>query len=176
MPPPQKNPNWKLKKKKDRRKVMPKWHDSTCQLAQRQIILSSKLLKKYPKSQFLKTQPLGASKEYKKLRKSKQKLFLEKMFEELDGFKNSNPRGYMNVIKSLKSGAFDKTISDDSSFVSPNTWQSHFQNLLGPPIPTECDRDLSQYVATHIDNFSSELDQKITKTELITCISNLENN
>ena len=85
---------------------MPKWHDSTCQLAQRQIILASKLLKKYPKSQFLKTQPLGASKEYKKLRKSKQKLFLEKMFEELDGFKNSNPCGYMNVIKSLKIWSF----------------------------------------------------------------------
>ena len=119
---------------------------------------------------------MAAAKQYKKLLKSKQKLFVEKIFEELDSFKNSNPHGYMNVIKSLKSGAFDKTICDDSSFVSPDTWQSHFQNLLGPPIPTECDRDLSQYIAAHIDNFSSELDQKITKTELISCISKLENN
>ena len=169
-------PNWKFKRKKARKKVMPKWHDSTCQFAQKQIILASKLLKKYPKSQFLKTQLLAASKQYKKLLKLKQKLFVDKMFEELDSFKNSNPRGYMNVIKSLKSGAFDKTISDDSSFVSPNTWQSHFQKLLGPPVPTECDKDLSQFVESHIDNFSSELDQKITKTELISCISHLDNN
>ena len=110
-------PNWKFKKKKTRKKVMPKWHDATCESVLKHINLSSNLLKKYPKSQYLKSQLLEATKQYKKLLKSKQKLYLDKLFDELDNMKNSNPRGYMNIVKSLKSGAFDKKVSDDSSFV-----------------------------------------------------------
>ena len=57
---------------------------------------------------------------------------LDKIFDMLDNMKNNNPRGYMNIVKSLKSGAFDNKVSDDSSFVSPDVWESHFQNLHGP--------------------------------------------
>ena len=79
---------------------MPKWHDATCESLKKQINKTSNLLKKFPRSQFLKSRLLMESKQYKKLMKTKQKLFLNKMFEELDSCKNSNPRGYMNIIKS----------------------------------------------------------------------------
>ena len=69
---------------------MPKWHDETCVTIQKQINLTSKLLKKYPNNQYLKTQLLAASKQYKKLLKTKQKLFLNKMFDELETLKNRN--------------------------------------------------------------------------------------
>ena len=39
-------PNWKFKKKKTRKKVMPKWHDATCESVLKQRNLSSNLLKK----------------------------------------------------------------------------------------------------------------------------------
>ena len=81
---------------------MPKWHDATCESVLKQINQTSLLVKKYPKSQYLKTQLLGASKQYKKLLNSKQKLYLNKMFDDLDNLKNNNPRGNMNI------GSFDK--------------------------------------------------------------------
>ena len=155
---------------------MPKWHDESCVTIQKQISLTSKLLKKYPNSQYLKTQLLAASKQYKKMLKTKQKMFLNKMFDELENIKNKNPRGYFNIVKSLKSGSFDKNISDDSSFVSPQDWLSHFQSLLGPSVPSENDKDLSDYVEEHGDNFQTELDNKITKAEFLSCVSSLDNN
>ena len=78
---------------------MPKWHDESCVTIQKQISLTSKLLKKYPNSQYLKTQLLAASKQYKKLLKTKQKMFLNRMFDELENIKNKNPRGYFNIVK-----------------------------------------------------------------------------
>ena len=49
------HPNWKFKKKKSRKKVMPKWHDATCESVLKQINQTSLLVKKYPKNQYLKT-------------------------------------------------------------------------------------------------------------------------
>ena len=98
------------------------------------------------------------------------------MFDELEVAKNKNPRGYFNIVKSLKSGSFDRNISDDSSFVSPQDWLSHFQSLLGPPVPAENDKDLLEYVEEHGDTFQTEPDNKITKAEFLSCVSSLDNN
>ena len=155
---------------------MPKWRDATCESVLKQINQTSLLVKKYPKSQYLKTQLLGASKQYKKLLKSKQKLYLNKMFDDLDNLKNKNPRGYMNIVKSLRSGSFDKNISDDSSFVPPSEWHFHFKNLLGPPVPPDSDKSLSDYIEENCDSTSSELDPKITRAEFLQSVSTLDNN
>ena len=155
---------------------MPKWHDATCESVLKQINMSSNLLKKYPKSQYLKSQLLDATKQYKKLLKSKQKLYLDKLFDELDNMKNSNPRGYMNIVKSLKSGAFDKKVSDDSSFVSPDVWESHFQNLLGPPVQNDIEENLSTYIEENCDKVVSEIGLKMTKSEFLSSVSSLDNN
>ena len=90
--------------------------------------------------------------------------------------KNNNPREYMNIVKSLKSGSFDKKVSDDSSFVSPNDWQSHFQNLLGPKIPDDNDADLAAYIEENCDKVKSEIGLKITKSEFLSSVSSLDNN
>ena len=82
----------------------------------------------------------------------------------------------MNIVKSLKSGSFDKKISDDSSFVSPNEWQSHFQNLIGPPVPAENDADLAAYIEENCDKVKTEIGLKITKSEFLSCVSSLDNN
>ena len=56
------------------------------------------------------------------------------MFSELYQLHDSNPRGYMNLVISLRRGSFDKKMPDDSSFVTPDRWQQHFSELLGPPV------------------------------------------
>ena len=77
---------------------MPKWHDESCVTIQKQISLTSKLLKKYPNSQYLKTQLLAASKQYKKLLKTKQKMFLNRMFDELENMKNKTHVGILTLL------------------------------------------------------------------------------
>ena len=155
---------------------MPKWHDATCESILKEINLSSNLLKKDPKNQYIKSQLLLATKQYKKMLKSKQKEYLEGLFNELDSLKNNNPRGYMNIVKSLKSGSFDKKVSDDSSFVPPDDWKAHFQDMLGPPVPPEVDEDLSAYIEENCDQVESELGVKITKSEFLASVSSLDNN
>ena len=75
----------------------------------------------------------------------------------------------MNIVKSLKSGSFNKK-------VSPDDWKTHFQDLLGPPVPPEVDEDLSAYIEENCDQVESELGVKITKSEFLASVSSLDTN
>ena len=169
-------PNWKYNNK-ERKLKLPKWHDLTCENLRRKIQHTSLLLKKFPKNSYL----LGClnleQKKYKKLVKKKHKDFINSMFTELDGLYNSNPRGYMTLVKSLRDGSFDKKISDNSSSISPDRWKEHFTSLLGPSVPpTQTDLDMTSYIAENCDNLKSELDNPIKQAEVVEEISKLENN
>ena len=75
------------------------------------------------------------------------------MFTDLDQLHYSNPRSYMNLVKSLRDGSFDKQMPDNPSFVSPEKWHQHFTQLLGPTIPpTPPQLDMVQYVKENSDN------------------------
>ena len=80
------------------------------------------------------------------------------------------------IWKTKIPGSFDKNISDDSSYVPPSEWHSHFKNLLGPPVPPDSDKALSDYIEENCDNLSSELDPKITRAEFLQSVSTLDNN
>ena len=93
---------------------------------------------------------LSESKEFKRLRKQKQKQYVEHLYGELDQLHESNPKGYMDLVKSLRNGSFDKSVSDSTSHVSPEKWREHFQGLLGPPVPQTPEEDvLIEYVRQH---------------------------
>ena len=47
-------PNWKFRKKTNRRIKKPKWHDETCETMLKKIKQSSYLLKKFPNNSFLR--------------------------------------------------------------------------------------------------------------------------
>ena len=57
------------------------------------------------------------------------------IFEQLDAAYLSNPREYMNIVRSLKQGSFDKKISSDTEAIEPQEWFNHFQRLLGTVKP-----------------------------------------
>ena len=138
---------------------------------------TSDLLRKYPKHPNLLGCLQSEQKQYRKLLKSKHKEYITNMFSELDQLHTSNPRGYMNLVKSLRDGSFDKPVPDNSSFVTPEDWQQHFTQLLGPTValsPTET--NMSTYVTENTDKFKSELDNPITRAEVIEEITNLKNN
>ena len=171
-------PNWKFRRKKTRKIYRPKWHDETCDSLLKKIKHSAFLLKKHPNNSYLRGCLQLETKQYRKLMKSNHKKFINNLFENLDSLHKENPRGYMNLVKSLRDGTFDKKVADDSTFVSPENWRSHFSALLDPPSspPGPADELMTSYINEHCDRQTSELSHSITKLELLRAISSLDNN
>jgi hypothetical protein len=120
---------------------------------------------------------MAECKEFKKLRKHKQQEFVNHLFTDLNQLYVSNPKGYMDLVKSLRDGTFDKSVTNPTSHVSPEKWQEHFQSLLGPPVPrSPSEEELIDYVKQNCDALKSELDRHFSKAELLTAISGLSNN
>ena len=155
----------------------PKWHDLSCEEARRNMRLTSRLLKQQPANPFLKGRLMLECKVYKKLRKRKHKEYVESMFVQLDQIHNSNPKGYMDLVKSLRDGTFDKKVADTTSHVSPHKWREHFQGLLGPEVSqAPGDEDMASYIQQNCDQAKTELDHPFSRSELIAAISALKNN
>ena len=168
--------NWKYKRK-TKKILRPKWHDATCESMNREINKTALLLKKYPNNSFLRNKILSETKHYKKLVKAKHKMFINNLFKDLDNLHNVNPRGYMNLVKSLRDGSFDRKASDDTSFIDPKIWREHFSTLLGPPVNHTQERQtLIDYVDKNCEKYESELGKPFTLPELLKGISSLANN
>ena len=94
-----------------------------------------------------------------------------------DAMHKSNPKGYMDLVKSLRDGSFDKKVAETTSQVSPESWKNHFQDLLGPNVEqTLSQEELINFVSANCDKNKSCLDQPITKCEILRAISGLKNN
>ena len=99
------------------------------------------------------------------------------MFSELDGLHNSNPKAYMDLVRSLRDGSFDKKVSDSTSHISPEKWHDHFQGLLGPSIvQSPAEDEMRAYVEKNCDTAKSSLDLPFSRQELLSAISSLKNN
>ena len=168
--------NWKYKRK-NKKIIRPKWHDATCESLNIEIKKTAFLLKKYPNNSFLRSKIVSETKQYKKLVKSKHKMFINDLFKDLDDLHKVNPKGYMNLVKSLRDGSFDRKASDDTSFIDPKTWGEHFSTLLGPTIDlTQDQQTLIDYVDNNCEKYESDLGKPITLPELLNGISSLANN
>ena len=164
------------KKFKRKRRNHPKWHDKSCADAHRDVVKTSKLLKGDPKNSFLKGKLITETKIYNKLVKNKQKEFVDKMFSDLESIKKNDPKGYMDLIKSMRDGNFDKEVSDDTSDISPQSWFDHFSKLLAKNCESESNIDHQTIINSEIDLFATELDHPFTRTELLRGLKGLKNN
>ena len=169
--------NWKYKRKVNRKMIRPKWHDTSCESLNIEIKKTAALLKKYPNNPFLRSKIVSETKQYKKLVKSKHKMFVNNLFKDLDNLHNVNPKGYMNLVKSLRDGSFDRKAANDTGFIDPQTWRDHFSSLLGPQIDHNQDQQkLIDYVENNCDKYESELGRPFVLPELLKGISTLANN
>ena len=161
---------------KKRKVAHPKWHDLSCAEAHRKVTTTARFLKGDPKNSFLRGKLQTESKDYNRLVKSKHKQFVENMFTELDSMENNNPRGYMQLVKSMREGNFDKLTPDDTSNVIPRDWHSHFSNLLAKQNdPTKTD-NLNNFVKDNVDSLQTKLDDPITVVDLQFALKDLKNN
>ena len=155
----------------------PKWHDENCREKLKEIKITACSLKSDPKNSFLRGRIIVQNKEYKRLLKFKQKEFTDSLFSQLEGMHQSDPRKYMQLVNSLKSGSFDKVKPSDTEAISPDEWFRHFSNLLGkPPSNTESELRYNEYFQNNVDKLSSNLDQPFTKKDFIEAVRKLKNN
>ena len=169
-----KRPSGPKSKGKQKKRSHPKWYDLSCAEAHRKVVLTSKMLKFNPINAYLRGKLQTETKQYKKLAKSKQKEFVDKLFSQLEDLEVSNPRGYMQLIKSMRNGNFDKNNLDDTSNVSPSAWHRHFSDLLSKKI--EVDPNIKSFINENKALFESELGVPFTKEELLVAIKGLKNN
>ena len=169
-------PNWKFKPRAKRLNY-PKWHDRSCEEHRRQLRITSKILQKNPQNPYIRGKLISESKVYNRLRKQKQKEYINNLFLELDQLHQSNPKGYMNIVNSIRDGSFDKAVKDDTDNVSPDLWRDHFQRLLGPAVAMDQkNTDLKSFINSNCDKFTSELDCPFSLTELTVAVKSLKNN
>ena len=169
-------PNWKFRKRVPQY-CKPKWFDRTCESLQRQLRVTSRLLRQQPGNPYIKGRLVRETKDFKRVRKFKKKQYVDQMFVELDTLHKSNPRGYMDLVRSMRDGSFDKQVSDSTSQVSPDSWRNHFKGLLGPNVqPSPGNDEMSAFVQQNCDKARSCLDQPFTRTELLATIKGLKNN
>ena len=167
--------NWKFRKRPPVCK--PKWFDKDCEMLQRQLRVTSRLLKVQPSNPYLKGKIFTESKEYKRLRQLKKRQYVDSMFVELDAMHKSNPKGYMDLVRSLRDGTFDKKVAETTSHVSPQKWKDHFEGLIGPKVQqSTTDDELVSFVEQNCDQGKSYLDNPFTRSEVLAAISCLKNN
>ena len=159
-----------------KRSSHPKWHDLSCCEAHRKVNTTARLLKNDPKNSYLRGKLRTETKDYNKLVKSKNKEFVDNMFNELDSMQNNNPRGYMQLVKSMRAGNFDKNTPDDTSGVSPLDWFSHFSNLFTEKTDQVRNDSLTDFVQKNIDLFKTKLDDPFSVKEFESALKDLKNN
>ena len=98
------------------------------------------------------------------------------MFSELDSIKENNPKGYMDLIKTLRDGNFDKDVESDTNHISPQEWFSHFSELLSKNVLSKQNDLLDSFVKSNLDICTPDINIPFSKSELQAGIKQLKNN
>ena len=154
------------RKTKKRILTHPKWHDLSCEEAHRVVVTTARLLKGDQRNSCLRSKLRAVTKDYNRLVKYKHKQFIDNMFIELDSMQENNPRGYMQLIRSMREGNFDKQTPDDTSGVSPSDWFLHFSNLLAKNVDQTRKKELDEIISQNANQYKTELDNPISVDEL----------
>ena len=89
----------------------------------------------------------------------------------------SDPKQYMQLVKSLKDGSFDKCKPSDTAAISPDEWFEHFSTLLcKQSSDKEADQKYEEYFQNNVDQLASDLDQPFNKKDFVEAIKRLKNN
>ena len=94
------------------------------------------------------------------------------MFDELDSIHTNNPKGYWDLVKSMRDGNFDIEVPDDTTSISPQAWFSHFSELLSKNVDSTQNIEHQKNICENIESFQTELDVPFTKLELIKGLKN----
>ena len=109
---------------------------------------------------------------YRKLVKQQQG---KEKFEQLDDLKNDH-RKYIDIVKKIRDGTFDRNSNSDSDSVSPDNWQEHFSTLLGPNIEKNQKQEFYEnFVKNNIEDHNKIFQEPLKKSEILDAIKSLKN-
>ena len=164
-----------LKERKIGSKSKPKkkkWFDRNSYALRKEVI---RLGRKLYRSKVMPEERMlffSKKKELRKMGKFKKKEFRQNILNQLNNLEENNPKQYWKLVSELKE--LESRSSSNSDCVSAEEWINHFSKLLYNKNMENCSELESFFCNIPTAKTFTNLDYRITKDEIKTCISKLK--
>ena len=151
-------------------KHKPKWQDKSLFVMKKDLEQKQKLFHKYDKDPHVRGSFFSALKNYRKIRKKKIRQYYGSIVDQLDTLLENSPKKYWDLLNNLIQNKSESTCD-----ISASSWLKYFEDLNKKPVRTSLD---IYYRLKNLEDTKifSELDNLISKKEIIDNISSLKNN
>ncbi len=153
-----------------------KWFDKSLSVLKKEVNFLANQLKKFPNVTEIRGVFFRTLKIYNKERRLKSRKFKNEMVEKLDELKENNPKGYWQLLKTLK----DEKL-EDSRNIPIDDWKDYFSDLCDVKNKKNGNVLEEQHIIkelqnTRNDKYFDELSISITEKEVIKAIKLLKKN
>ncbi|KAL9972695.1 hypothetical protein ACROYT_G019055 [Oculina patagonica] len=154
--------NSKLPKRKKR-----KWFDKSCFELKKEVLRLGNLTSKFPSDPFLRGRFFVVKKTFKKMVKSKKRLFKEALLQKIANFESNNPKEYWEMVNDLRQQSAQQT----TDAVNADEWLDYFKKLSSPTITSKSEFEkLVDFNVSRIADFGKVndpiLDDEISLEEI----------
>lgn len=157
--------------KKKSVKKYPKWYNSSLISMRKKLNEKADLLEKYPRDPVVRSAFYSFLKNFRKLRKIKRKEYYSSLINELDSLRENSPNKYWSLLRDLSASENKSSPSE----VSPDEWFHYFQDLNKLPEKFSTSSISKELKTLESQKIYTELDNKITCSEISKAISSLKN-
>ena len=163
--------HFKCRGKKHKNK---KWFDVDLFRMRIRLINYGKIYSKYPSDPTVKGHYYKILRQYSKARKIKYREYKQSLLRQIESLYEKNPKKYWQLIDELH----EKETNENSSAISPSVWLNHFQNLneLKVEFKEQLENLERKLNLLEKEKCFTELDMKITETEISNAISSIKAN
>ena len=109
------------KKSKNVKKKQKPWFDKSCFELKKEVLRLGKLVSKFPFDPFLRGRFFVVKKIFKKMVKSKKKIFKKSLLQKIANFESKNPKEYWEMVNDLRQKSTDAVDVDE--------WFQYFTKL-----------------------------------------------
>ena len=160
------------KKKKSSTCNTNEWFDQDLRVKRKTLLSKGALLSKFPFDPIVRGAYFKCYRESNKLRKYKKRNFRQTILDSLDQLRDTDPKKYWKLIKSLK----EDSESDSTNSVEPEQWFQYFTELNQKPSSIESKLNYINSKVKDMENMKHfcELDFLISSKEISDGISKLK--
>lgn len=145
--------------------------DADCATLKTELKYKLKLMNQYPHNRLYREEYYKFRRHYRKIIKLKETEYKDKILNQLETLKESDPKAYWSLLNKLKN--VDKKADTDN--ISPQDWYSYFKDLSYKESINQSDNFKDILASKENENLSNtELDYPISEKELHDQISRLK--
>ena len=149
-----------------------KWFDRNCYALRKEVIRLGRKLCRSKVTHEERMLFFNKKKELRKMVKFKKKEFRQNILDQLNNLEENNYKQYWKLVSELKE--LESRSSSNSDCVSAEEWTNHFSKLLYNKNMENCSELESFFRNMPAAKTFTNLDYRITKDEIKTCISRLK--